>query len=928
MLYGRQPERQRIEHLVGNLTDGNPGLLVIRGEAGAGKSVLLDHAASCAGDAVQVLRGYGVQGEAELPFAALHQLLRPLLDRMDDLPGPQAAALRSAFGLMPSEQVDRMLVGLGTLTLLSEAADERPLLCLVDDAHWLDKPSADTLWFVAGRLVAERIGLIFAARDEQPIQFPAAPEVRLTGLDTAAAAALLTESHPDLTGDVVRRVIDETSANPLALIELPAALSAAQRAGVEPLPGPLPLPERLQKIYQVQLENLPAATRAILLLSAAEESSDLAVVLRAAGARGLDVACLHPAEAAGLVRTEDSVSGRRIVFRHPLLRAAAYRSASLSERIEAHRCLAQVLDPELDADRRAWHLAASATGPDDRIAAALDHCGERALQRGGPATAATAFEKAAWLTAAPSERARRLSAAAQAANLAGHPARAERLVEQSDRMSTDLVVQAHNRRLRASMAFDRGSPVSTHQLLLAEIDKVATADSELAALMLFDAVKNAWFANDRDWSRQAIHALRALVLPPDSPHRSAVRVVLDLSDRLEVLTDGQPLGLPAAYDEGAADQNRSPVELVLQAAADLSLADDDAALAAAETAVRACRTGGQVGLLVLSLQILATVEMLTGRYRYALANATEGLELSTVLGQQNRACHFEAVLAWLEAVAGKEESCRRLATSALGHAEVHRVTPVVAIGRWALCLLDLGIGHPDSALEQPTFRDAGTSEHPLVSVLQTPDLIEAAARTGRPDEVRDRLAKLSAWATDSGRPAARAVDLRCRALVANDEKTAGDLYRAALDLHDEASRAGQPRPFDRARTQLLYGEWLRRQRRRTEARVPLRAAADTFDQLGASPWSERAGNELRAAGDTSRTTQPAPLADLTPQELQVIRLAREGASNREIGAQLFLSPRTVAYHLQKVFRKLSIRSRVELAQLSFTEPPDKPPGLA
>lgn len=926
MLFGREPERQRIEHLVGNLLDGTPGLLVIRGEAGVGKSVLLGHAASCAGDAVQVLRGYGVQGEAELPFAALHQLLRPLLGHIDDLPGPQADALRSAFGLLPSDQVDRMLVGLGALTLLSEAADERPLLCLVDDAHWLDKPSADTLWFVAGRLMAERIGLIVAVRDEQPIPFPAAPEVRLAGLDPAAAAALLTQRHPELTGDVVRRVIDETSANPLALIELPTALSAAQRAGIEPLAGPLPLPERLQKVYQVQLDNLPSETRAILLLSAAEESSDLAVVLRAADARGLDATSLHPAEAAGLVRTEDAVSGRRIVFRHPLLRAAAYRSATVSERIDAHRCLAQALDPELDADRRAWHLAASVTGPDDRIAAELDHCGERALQRGGPATASTAFEKAAWLTASTSERARRLSAAAQAANLAGHPARAERLAERSDRLTADLVVRAHNRRLRASMAFDRGSPASTHRLLLTEIGKVATADPELAALMLFDAVKNAWFANDRVWSREAIRALHALALPTDSPQRSAVRVVLDLSDRLEVLTEGEPVGLPAGYD-GTTDHSRSPVELVLQAAADLSLADDDAALAAAETAVQVCRTGGQIGLLVLSLQILATVEMLTGRYRSARANATEGLELSTVLGQQNRVCHFEAVLAWLEAVAGKEDCGRRLATSALGHAEVHRVTPVVAIGRWALCLLDLGAGHPDQALAQPTFRDAGASEHPMMSVLQTPDLIEAAARTGRHDEVRDRLARLSAWAADSGRPAAHAVDLRCRALLA-DEPTAGDLYREALDMHDEATRSGQPRPFDRARTQLLYGEWLRRQRRLAEARVPLRAAADTFDQLGAAPWSERASNELRAAGGTGRTAQPAPLADLTPQELQVIRLARVGASNREIGAQLFLSPRTVAYHLQKVFRKLSIRSRVELAQLQFTEPPDHPPDLA
>jgi len=481
------------------------------------------------------------------------------------------------------------------------------------------------------------------------------------------------------------------------------------------------------------------------------------------------------------------------------------------------------------------------------------------------------------------------------------------------------------------MAFDRGSPVTTHRLLMTEIDEVAAADPDLAAALLVDAAKNAWFANDHGWSREVLGALQELVLPPDSSQRPAVRVVLELSDRLEVLTGGEPLGLSVSADDNRADHDRSPVELVLRAAADLSLADDDAALAAAETAVRVCRTGDRLGLLVLSLQILATVEMLTGRYRSARANATEGLELSTLLGQQNRCCHFEAVLAWLDAVSGSEESCRRLAMSALGHAEVHRVTPVVAIAHWALVLLDLGAGRPGPALEQRTFRDTAAMEHPVIAVLQTPDLIEAAARTGRLELVRDRGLALTAWAADSGRPSARALDLRCRALLAEQEAdTADALYRQALQLHDEATRSGQPRPFDRARTQLLYGEWMRRQRRRTEAKVPLRAAVDTFDQLGAQPWSERAASELRAAGGTGRPARTAPLVSLTPQELQVIRLARDGASNREIGAQLFLSPRTVAYHLQKIFRKLSIRSRVELAQVPLDQLPQEsqPDGAA
>jgi predicted ATPase len=359
MFYGRGPERQRIEQLVGDLINGIPGLLVIRGEAGVGKSVLLNHAARAAGDAVQVLRAFGIESEAELPFGALHQLVHPLLDHLGDLPEPQATALSGAFGLTPAQDVDRMLVGLGTLTLLSDSADTRPVLCLIDDAHWLDEPSADALRFVAGRLVAEHIALVVATREDHGAWTPSEPELRLTGLDTAAATALLTECHPELTGEIVGRVINETSANPLALIELPAALSQAQRAGIEPISGPLPLPERLQAIYQDELDKQPAAARSVLLLCAAEESCDLDVVLRAARSRGLDSAALQPAERAGLVKIEDTIGGRRISFRHPLLRAATYRSATVDERIDAHRRLVDVLDPELDADRRAWHLAAS-----------------------------------------------------------------------------------------------------------------------------------------------------------------------------------------------------------------------------------------------------------------------------------------------------------------------------------------------------------------------------------------------------------------------------------------------------------------------------------------------------------------------------------------------------------------------------------------
>ena len=915
MLFGRGPERLRLEQLVTAVENGDPSLLVLRGEAGSGKSTLLDHAASCCAQETLVLRASGGESEAELPFAGLHQLLRPLLWRTNGLPQPQAAALQGAFGTTPARQADRMLVGLAALTLLSEAADEQPLLCLIDDADRLDRPSIDALSFVAGRLLAERIGLLMAARDDGAAFLSGVPELRLAGLDTEAATSLLLARYPELPGDVVTRLIQETSANPLALREVPTAMSAAQRAGLEPVAGPLPLTECLQDIYSAQVSELPKVTQQLLLLAAAEDSGELAVILRAARFCNFDPAGLDAAETAELIRIEEDVRGARVLFRHPLVRAAVYRSATQNQRFLAHGALARALDPALDPDRRAWQLAAATPGPDDQIADELERCALRALQRGGPATAASAFEKAAWLTESEMVRGQRLADAAEAADSAGHPVQALRLADQSDRLTSDLVVRSRNRRLRANMAFDCGSPVTAHQLLMTDIAAVTAADPDLAAMMLVDAVKNAWFTNVREWSREAIGALRTLNLPEASPQRSAVRVVLALSDRLEVMTGGRPLGLSASYDEASPTDEWTPLELVLLAGADLSLADDGSALSRAETAVRVCRASGQLALLVPSLQILATVETITGRYRFARANAREGLELSTTLGQANRTCHFQALLAWMEAVAGNEESCRKLAGAALGHARLQRIAPVVALGRWALTLLDLGLGQPAQALEQAGF-EVEEADHPVVAMRQSPDLIEAAARSGRGADVLARLEQLTSWAEDNGRPSARAVSLRCQALLAEDELAAGDLYVQALELHDEASRSGEVRPFDRARTQLLYGEWLRRQRRRADARGPLRAAADTFDQLGATPWSQRANSELRAAGSGVRATRSVPLETLTPQELQVARLAGEGASNREIGAQLFLSPRTVAYHLQKIFRKLSIRSRVELAQLA------------
>lgn len=916
MLYGRQVEQAAVDRLLDQTRGGHGGSLILSGEPGVGKSTLLDFAAGRALGAT-VLRTTGLQSEAELPFAALHQLLRPLLPRLADLPPAQATAIRGAFGLMPLRPTDRLQVTLGALTLLSESASEQPVVCLVDDVQWLDRPSVDVLSFVANRIHDESVMLLVATRPSTGAPLPGAAEMRVEGLDTLSAGALLAERHPELSQQVADRVVRETAGNPLALTELPGALSEGQQAGIDPMVGPLPLPECILRHYAKQLARIDGPTHQLLLTLAADDAGDLAVALRAVRTLGIGVEALDSAVAAGLVRTDDTMAGSRVVFRHPLLRAAVYRSASLSERLSIHRALAEALDPELEPDRRAWQLAASAVGPDEVAADELERSGLRALQRGAPSSAAVAMEKSARLTSLVETRARRLVEAADAANRAGHPMRAQALADEAEQLAEGVVTRARIRRLRAHIAFDSGDQGTVHRLLMTDWEQVGAEDSELAAVMLVDAAKNAWFSNDLERASQASQALSAVVLPPHSPRLPLVRTVLKLTDQLENLSRPalrhRPMGEAAEELPGA---QQEPLELVLRAVASMATADDAAAIGAVETAVQKCRSTGRLDLLVLALQVLATLDVLVGRHQFARANATEGLELANALGLTNRSCHFQALLAWLDAVAGRDESCHELAALALGHAEARGIAPTVAFGRWALSLLDLGLGRPAETLDQARPFVSGSVEHPLVTVMRTPDLVEAAARLGRADEVKANLDQLSAWAASSGLVRARALDARCRALVAEDVDVADRLYTEALALHDEADDTGQSRPFDRARTQLLYGEWLRRQRRRVEARRPLRAALNTFEQLRAEPWMRRAESELRAAGSARRTGAAVPNADLTPQELQVARLAGEGASNREIGAQLFLSPRTVGYHLQNIFRKLGIRSRVELAQLN------------
>jgi AAA ATPase domain len=539
-LSGRAAERRIITDLLDRARGGRSGVLVIQGEAGIGKTALLQHAAGLAAD-MAVLRGSGVQSEVELPFAGLHLFLRPVLDRLSELPAPQAAALRGALALPGGDGravADRFLVGLSVLTLLSELAEERPLLCLVDDAQWLDRASADALFFAARRLDAEGIVLLFTARDDNPgFDVPGLAVLRLAGLDDQAAMELLTTHAGRLAPRVRDQVMQEAAGNPLALIELPAMLTPEQRSSELAPPafhiGTISPTSRVYDSYRARLLRLPEATRAVLLLAAADDSADLGAITRAAEVQGFSPADLEPAERASLVRVgEDGV-----IFRHPLLRAAAYHSATLSLKLAAHCALAEVLDGNENADRRAWHRAAACVRSDDEVADELEDVAERARSRTGYAAASSAYLRAAQLTTGREGKARRLVAAAEAAVDAGQLRRARDFTDQAVRLGTAPCIQARAARISAALEFDQGSPQAAQAILVTGARSIAAAEPAMAASMLIEAVRNAFFAGDPAPAEEAVAQLKAMTLPAEAPPPRFIGALAGLAD---ILADTQP----------------------------------------------------------------------------------------------------------------------------------------------------------------------------------------------------------------------------------------------------------------------------------------------------------------------------------------------------------------------------------------------------
>ena len=903
-LYGREAEQQVIDGLLADARAGRSGAVVVRGAAGIGKTALLGYAAA-AGDGMLLLRTAGVETEAEFAYGGLHLLLRPVLDYIERLPGPQIAALRGALGLSERGSQDRFLVGLAVLSLLSEVAEDRPVLCLVDDAHWLDAASADALLFTARRLEAEGVVMVLAARDgAPPFATPGLSGLSLDRLDSDHAERLLEERGQHLATALRGRVLAEADGNPLALVELAAATLTGDSAAAGA--GPLAATHSVQELLASQIRGLGEPTALLLLLAAAESSGDLTQILPAAEVLGVGAESLAAAERAGLVTVDEA----RLVFRHPLVRAAAYHAAPLASRQAAHRALADLLDGQPDPDgRHAWHRAAAASGRDEQVAAELVHTAERSRGRGGYVAVSAAYERAAQLTPDGQVRAQRVLAAATAAADAGQADRADRLTSYAAQLADDPLLLAEIALLQ--MARMTGNQRGRITELSAAVEPIADRYPERAAAMLAQALRCS-MSIEGELTSQLLVQFDDLPLPPhfrpqpldEATVQRARFLVADPAAEAGPVRDA--VAAVRRDTAGTEPDGRVAASAMAFFVGDLDASREISAALAAE-----CRRLGTPGWLPGALQGLAMAQIMSGEWAKARASALEGLKLAHDMAQVPRAAFLANLLGLLAACAGDEDDCEVWTAECL---RLGGSTPFNLNSRSSfMALLDLGNGRFGSALDRlAKLPGDGWDDS---SFMWLPDLLEAAARAGDSAHANEALARFEAWTNLTGQPWARAVAHRCQALV-SDNAQAEQHYRAAVDGDH------QGRPFELARSRLVYGEWLRRHRRRREARTQLATAHETFEDLGAAAWARRAAKELAAAG-AAPADRPTRLASalhrLTPQELQVVQLAATGLSNRDIAAQMFLSSRTVGYHLYKAYPKLGVASRAELTRLITTD---------
>ena len=902
-LAGRSAECSTIDQLLDDALDGRSGALLLRGEAGVGKTALLDYARTRASGMTR-LGVSGVEAESDLDFAGLHALLRPVIRALSQVPEPQRVALAGALGLRPPAGSDRFLVSAGVLSVLAAASEERPVVCLIDDAQWLDVPSADALVFAARRLDTEGLVMLFAAREGEDRRFdaPNVDELVLNGVDDDSAHRLLDRTGRDIAPSVRERLLADAAGNPLALMELPGGLTAEQLAGQAMLPEAIPLSARLQATFAQQVERLPSPTRTALLLAAADEASELAIVLRASAALGAPRDALDSAEHAGLI----NVDSGRVVFRHPLVRSAVYEAASSGDRLRAHGALADGYSEDRYADRRLWHRALATLTADEAIAAGLAASGERSRQRGGHASAATAFERAARLSASDVSRSRRLADAAAAAWEAGQVDRARALVADALPLSD----RSERARLLYLSGVIEGRCGRLSDAVTMLTDGIAASDDvSLTLEILREGCDMAMYAGEPE--QAAALAARAGEFCPGTERDCFMATTL--SAWAAAMTGDHARGAALSADAIAlAERVEDPSCLIWAAMTAGRERIWGAGLAHATRAVRIARERSLSSILPYALQIESSQLIGQSQFDLAYSRAEEGHRLALDFGQPWVASWNLADIATVDALRGDErqtllhidELQALVARSGATFVSSH-------IGR-ALGLLNLALGRPAEALEHLSVPLAAHLQSSPLVVLSVPDAVESAVRCGRLGDMAGHLDRFRTWAKRYPNPARLALLARCEALV--DESAAEQHFTRALELADSVS------PFDRARTQLLYGEWLRRARRRLDARPHLRAALATFGQLALAPWEARARSELRASGETARRRDPSTRDQLTPQELQIAGLAAGGMTNPEIAAQLFLSPRTIDYHLRKILAKLEIASRADLAHLNLREP--------
>jgi DNA-binding CsgD family transcriptional regulator len=898
MLLGRLPERAALSRLLDAARAGRSGVVVLRGEPGVGKTALLEWAIGSAGG-LRVARVAGVESEMELAFAALQQLFAPMLGKLERLPDPQRAALGVAFGLSAGEAPDRFVVGLAVLSLLSEVAEQQPLVCVIDDAQWLDQASAQALAFVARRLLAEPVALLFAARD-QGGQFAGLPELLVGGLRDGDARELLASVIRGPLDERVRdRIVAEARGNPLALLELPRGLLGLPGVpGAAGVPG---VPGRIEDSFRRRLEALPAATRRLMLVAAAEPAGEPALVWRAAERLGIGVEAVGPAGDAGLLTI-----GERVTFRHPLVRSAVYRAASPQERRAVHEALGAATDPRADPDRRAWHRAQATLGPDEEVASELADSASRAQARGGLAAAAAFLERSAALTIDPARRADRALAAAHAKHQAGVPGATRGLLATVEAGPPDQLRRARAGLLRGQIAFASSRGSDAPPLLLKAARQLEPRDSRLARETYLDALAAATFAGRLSvgGGLQEVAAAVRAVPPPESPR--APDLLLDGLARL--ISEGYSAGAPVLREavsafRGADISREEGLRWTWLACRAAQTVWDYAGWdVLSERQVRLARDAGALIALPIAFNVRSGAHVFAGEFTEAASMVAQAESVTEATGSS--IAPYGAIT--LAVFRGRQAEALQLIETATDDAGRRGEGAALSFVQWAAAVLGNSLGRYGEAL---AAAQRASEDSPVVRFASWAlvELIEAAVRSGKPERAASALERLSDIARPCGTDWALGAEARSRALV-HDGAAAENFYREAID------RFGRTRLcLELGRAHLVYGEWLRRQRRRRDACDQLASAFEIFDSAGAAAFAERARIELRASGGHARERAIETRDPLTQQEALIARLAGEGASNPEIAAQLFISRATVAYHLRKVFTKLGISSRGQLA---------------